>query len=143
QAETVDTAESHARGMGARSLALWMALYALSGFCALSLEIVWFRLTEVSLKSTAFTFGTVLCLYLLGLGSGSLVGGRISSRFEAPLRVLFDAQYLLLAWLPPTTPLYRWFFAYWKSRNFYQLGADWNAASLFRLYVLLPFFLFR
>jgi spermidine synthase len=137
---------------GGRSLALWAALYALSGFCALSLEILWFRLTDVSLKSTAFTFGTVLCLYLLGLGAGSLVGGRISSRFDAPLRVFLDAQCLLLlysalavaflVWLPPTTPLYRWFFAYWKSGDFYQLGADWNAASLLRLYLLLPAFLF-
>jgi spermidine synthase len=137
---------------GGPSLALWTALYALSGFCALSLEIVWFRVTDVSLKSTAFTFGTVLCLYLLGLGAGSLVGGRISSRFAAPLRVFLDAQCLLLlysalavallAWLPPATPLYRWFFAYWKSGDFYQLGADWNAASLLRLYLLLPAFLF-
>ncbi len=136
----------------ARSLALWTALYAISGFCALSLEILWFRLTDVSLKSTAFTFGTVLCLYLLGLGAGSLVGGRISSRFESPLRVFLDAQCLLLlyaalaiallVWLPPATPLYRWFFDYWKSGDFYQLGADWNAASLLRLYLLLPAFLF-
>jgi SAM-dependent methyltransferase len=68
------------------------------------------------------------------------------------LRVFLDAQCLLLlysafavallAWLPPTTPLYRWFFAYWRSGDFYQLGADWNAASLLRLYVLLPAFLF-
>jgi spermidine synthase len=129
---------------GGPSLALWIALYALSGFCALSLEILWFRVTDVSLKSTAFTFGTVLCLYLLGLGAGSLAGGRISSRFEAPLRVFLDAQCLLLlysalavallAWLPPEAPLYRWFS--------YQLGADWNALSLLRLYLLLPAFLF-
>jgi predicted membrane-bound spermidine synthase len=135
-----------------RSLLLWTVLYALSGFCALSLEILWFRLTDVSLKSTAFTFGTVLCLYLLGLGSGSLVGGRISRRFESPLRVFLDAQCLLLlyaalavavlVWLPPGTPVYRWFFEYWKSGEFYQLGADWNAASLLRLYLLLPAFLF-
>jgi spermidine synthase len=135
-----------------RSLALWMALYALSGFCALSLEILWFRLTDVALKSTAFTFGTVLCLYLLGLGAGSLAAGRASRRFVSPLGVFLDAQcllllysalaVLLLVWLPPTTPVYRWFFDYWKSGDFYQLGADWNAASLFRLYVLLPFFLF-
>jgi spermidine synthase len=133
-------------------LALWMSLYALSGFCALSLEILWFRVTDVALKSTAFTFGTVLCLYLLGLGAGSLFGGRISSGFRSPLAVFLDAQclllvysavaVLLLVWLPPEAPVYRWFFDYWRSGDFYQLGADWNAASLFRLYALLPFFLF-
>ena len=46
------------------------SLYALSGFVALSLEIVWFRLLDVAVKSTAFTFGTVLAVYLLGLGGG-------------------------------------------------------------------------
>ncbi len=144
--------ERPARVTRSRSFLLWMALYALSGFCALSLEILWFRVTDVALKSTAFTFGTVLCLYLLGLGAGSLVGGRISSRFGAPLRVFLDAQCLLLlysalavallAWLPLGTPLYRWFFAYWRSGDFFQLGADWNLSSLLRLYLLLPLFLF-
>jgi len=135
-----------------RSLALWTALYALSGFCALSLEILWFRTIDVALKSTAFTFGTVLALYLLGLGAGSLLGGRFSGRFDSPLRVFLDAQCLLLllaalalgllAWLPPDTPVLRWFVAYWASGDFFQLGADWNAAVLFRLYFLLPAFLF-
>src|SRR6266571_1419005 len=55
------------------SLELWAVLYALSGFTALALEILWFRLIDVSVKSTAFTFGTVLCVYLLRLGTtGSL-----------------------------------------------------------------------
>lgn len=58
----------------ARSLASWMALYACSGFCALALEIVWFRIVDVAVKSTAFTFGTVLAIYLLGLAIGSLAG---------------------------------------------------------------------
>lgn len=140
------------REAASRSFALWMALYALSGFCALCLEIVWFRVIDVALKSTAFTFGTVLSLYLLGLGAGSLIGGRASRRFQAPLRIFLDAQCLLLllsalavallVWLPPDTPLYRWFFAYWQSGDFFQLGADWNVLALLRLYVLLPLFLF-
>ena len=147
-----EKSEVPARNASSRSLVLWMALYALSGFCALSLEILWFRVTDVALKSTAFTFGTVLSLFLLGLGAGSLVGGRISARFVSPLRVFLDAQCLLLvysalavsvlAWLPPDAPLYRWFFAYWKSGEFFQLGADWNLVSLLRLYLLLPLFLF-
>ena len=42
----------------------------LSGFCALALEILWFRVLEMAVKSTAFTFGTVLALYLLGAAAG-------------------------------------------------------------------------
>src|SRR5574341_538405 len=49
---------------------LCLLLYGLSGFLALSLAILWFRVMDVGVKSTAYTFGTVLALYLLGLGAG-------------------------------------------------------------------------
>jgi predicted membrane-bound spermidine synthase len=136
----------------AGSLRVWTLLYALSGFLALSLEVLWFRLMDVGVKSTAFTFGTVLCLYLLGLGAGSLVGGRRAERLARPLEAFLDYQLLLLAfagsavalivWLPPGTPVYRWFFDYWRHDPFFQLGADWNAAALLGLYGLLPLALF-
>ena len=79
------------------SFRLWTLLYALSGFLALSLEIAWFRLMDVGVKSTAYTFGTVLCLYLLGLGAGSLVGGRRAERLARPLEAFLDYQLLLIA----------------------------------------------
>jgi hypothetical protein len=120
----------------------------LSGFLALSLEIVWVRLMDVGVKSTAFTFGTVLCLYLLGLGAGSLYGARRAGRLTRPLLAFLDYQLallllsaaavVLLARLPPETPIYRWFFHYWKSDDFYQLGFDWKLGRLGRLYALLP-----
>jgi len=131
---------------------LALVLYGLSGFLALSLEILWFRVMDVAVKSTAYTFGTVLALYLLGLGAGSLVGGRRTTRLERPLEAFLDFQLLLLAaagaglallaWLPPTTPGYAWFFEYWRQEGFFHLGADWNAATLLRLYALLPLALF-
>ena len=137
---------------GPGSLRLWTLLYALSGFLAISLEVVWFRLVDVGVKSTAFTFGTVLCLYLLGLGAGSLVGGVRAARLARPLQAFLDYQLLLLAlsggavalvaWLPPDVPVYRWFVDYWRHDPFFQLGADWNAATLARLYGLLPLALF-
>jgi predicted membrane-bound spermidine synthase len=136
----------------AGSFGQWTLLYALSGFLALSLEVVWFRLVEVGVKSTAFTFGTVLCVYLLGLGVGSLVGGRHAARLARPLPAFLDYQLMLLAtaggavallaWLPPATPVYRWFFDYWRQDPFFQLGADWNAGALARLYGLLPLALY-
>jgi spermidine synthase len=137
---------------GVGSFGLWAVLYALSGFLALSLEITWFRLMDVGVKSTAFTFGTVLCIYLLGLGAGSLVGGRRAARLARPLDAFLDYQLLLLAtaggavallaWLPAGTPVYRWFFDYWRQDPFFELGADWNAGALARLYGLLPLALF-
>lgn len=63
----------------------WIALYALSGFIALALEVVWFRILGIVLKSTAVTFGLLLAMYLTGLGIGSLAGhSRWARRLPAP-----------------------------------------------------------
>ena len=131
---------------------LSMLLYGFSGFLALSLEILWFRVMDVGVKSTAYTFGSVLALYLLGLGAGSLAGGRRAARLERPLVSFLDFQLLLVgcagatlalvAWLPPATPVYRWVFEYWRQEDFFHLGADWNVATLLGLYALLPLALF-
>ncbi|MCG6921020.1 MAG: hypothetical protein LJF15_08050, partial [Acidobacteria bacterium] len=133
-------------------LALWMGLYALSGFIALSLEILWFRVTDVAVKSMAFTFGSVLCFYLLGLGLGSLVGGRLAPRWSRPLSTFVVLQCALLVYsalavtllarAPVSAPGYAWFVDYWATDWFFQLGADWNLASLAHLYLFLPVLLY-
>jgi predicted membrane-bound spermidine synthase len=69
---------------GSLSFASWAAIYALSGLMALSLEIVWFRLLGVMMKSTAFTFGTLLAVYLTGIGTGAYIGSLIASRLRRP-----------------------------------------------------------
>ena len=70
----------------------WAAIYALSGLMALSLEIVWFRLLGVMMKSTAFTFGTLLAIYLTGLGAGAYFGSRIAGRLRRPAMVFLAVQ---------------------------------------------------
>jgi predicted membrane-bound spermidine synthase len=56
----------------------WVLLYGVTGFIALGLEIAWFRLLGVMLKSTTFTFGTLLAVYLAGFGLGAATGaGRV------------------------------------------------------------------
>ncbi|MBI4577509.1 MAG: fused MFS/spermidine synthase [Planctomycetes bacterium] len=54
----------------------WIVAYGVTGFLTLALEVSWFRLLNVVLYSTTFTFSRLLMLYLLGLGVGSLVGAR-------------------------------------------------------------------
>lgn len=76
----------------ARRLGGWIALYALSGFIALSLEIVWFRLLGVILKSNSFTFATLLALFLTGVGAGSLLGHRLAARVPNPARAFLILQ---------------------------------------------------
>lgn len=143
--ETPDVEARHPFG-------LWVALYGLSGFCALSLEIVWFRLLDVAVRSTAFTFGTLLAFYLLGSGLGCLAGIRLAGRLKRPLRAFLLLQCLLLAYsglsalllvgLPPDLPGYAWFAEYWGGGRAFKLGGEWDAAPLLRLYVLLPAALF-
>ena len=70
----------------------WVVLYGLSGFIALSFELVWFRLLGVMLKSTAFTFGTLLAQYLFWLGAGSAIGSVFAARVRAPATVFLTLQ---------------------------------------------------
>ncbi len=70
----------------------FLALHAATGFLALGLEIVWFRVLGVMLKSTAFTFGTLLGIYLAGLGLGALAGIWRAGRSVHPLRTFLRLQ---------------------------------------------------
>jgi predicted membrane-bound spermidine synthase len=136
----------------ARPFALWLGLYTLSGFVALSLEILWFRLVEVAVKSTAFTFGTVLAIYLMGLALGSLLGAARAERFTQPLRAFLTLQGLIAAYaagaivillaLPETSPALRWLTVFWATRATVVLGSDWDVPALLRLYVAFPVALF-
>jgi len=77
----------------------WIAVYALSGFVALSLEIVWFRVLGVILKSNSFTFGHLLAVYLLGVGLGALVANhrRVSSWSPVPAFFLLQSAIPVIA----------------------------------------------
>jgi spermidine synthase len=66
------------------NLTVCALLFALSGFLALSFEIVWFRLLGVMLKSTTLTFGTLLAIYLFGLGAGAALGSAVAKRIGRP-----------------------------------------------------------
>ena len=84
----------------------WLAIYALSGFIALSLEIVWFRMLGVALKSNAFTFGHLLTIFLGGVGLGSLAANSGVARRWPPL----PSFLLLQAGIPISAALLVTFF---------------------------------
>ena len=144
----IDPLKSHSFG-------LWLTLYTLSGFIAVSLEIIWFRIIDVAVKSSAFTFGTVLAIFLLGLGVGSLAGGSLALRMKRPLKVFLIFQcvlliytgmaVVLLVFVPPDWPLYSKLFLYWQDAEGTPLGPDALGTHLRRilsLYVGLPCFLY-
>ena len=73
-------------------LQTWLAVYALSGFVALSLEILWFRVLGTIHKPSSFTFSTLLAIYLLGLGGGALLGRRWARNARRPVATFFALQ---------------------------------------------------
>lgn len=72
---------------------MWVIVFALTGFIAIGLEITWFRLLGVLLKSTSFTFGTLLAVYLCGLGAGAAVGARVAAGSRRPGATFLSLQY--------------------------------------------------
>ena len=139
-----------------RPFSLWLTLYTVSGFCAISLEIIWFRLIDVAVKSSAFTFGTVLAIFLLGLGAGSLIGGSYGTRVKRPLRMFLMFQCVLLIYSgvalfvlvfsPPDWPFYNNLVEYWaETDNIKPLGPKaflQRPGEMLSLYGVLPIFLY-
>jgi len=152
QTETDAASESPPQDRATHPFGLWLSLYALSGFVALSLEILWFRLVDVAVKSTAFTFGTVLGTYLLGSAAGCLLAVPRVSRLRHPLAVFLLCQCAILSFaglsvialtrLPPATPVYAWLVEYWGTYRFFRFGHANELAPVVHLYVVLPLFLF-
>ena len=110
------------------------ALYAIGGFAALALEVVWTRALLLTLGTTVYAFSTMLATYLLGLALGGLLGARLASRSRAPERVLallyLGAGIAVLVGnrFLGTLPL-----RYLRLQ--FQLGLDWNASLLVKFFL--------
>src|SRR3954463_8883212 len=80
-----------------RRIAGLYALFFLSGFPALLYQIVWqralFTMYGVNMESVT----VIVTGFMLGLGLGSLMGGRLSKSKRFPLLVLFSAIELGIA----------------------------------------------
>jgi hypothetical protein len=129
----------------------WILLYALSGFVSLSLEIVWFRILDVLAKGAAFTFGTLLGVYLLGLALGSFAATTRAPRIGRPLRAFLLCQAGIVAWtlfgflvlvrLPPSWPGVEWLIAY-GTRPVGVNMFEFSWPDILVMYGLLPIVLF-
>ena len=52
----------------------WLIQYFISGFTAISFEIIWFRMIDVMMKSYAVTFSIILTIYLGSMAIGTWLG---------------------------------------------------------------------
>ncbi|MCA3015911.1 MAG: fused MFS/spermidine synthase [Myxococcaceae bacterium] len=88
-----DAPRAAVSGPGAAALPwAWLAAYGLTGFIALGLEVVWFRLLNVVMSSNTYTFSRLLAVYLVGLGLGSVLGARLLRRVRSPERTFLWLQ---------------------------------------------------
>jgi predicted membrane-bound spermidine synthase len=104
------------------SFPAWLGIYALSGFIALSLEIVWFRILGVMLKSNSFTFPHLLGIYLAGLAGGIFLGtvlvrftrraGIVFLVLQAGIMIYAAASIIGLHWGLNYLPLLNWLHGY-------------------------------
>jgi spermidine synthase len=70
----------------ARKVAL--GAFAVSGATAMTLQVLWTRALAVLIGSSAYSFTLILLAFLVGLGSGSALFGRISQKTAHPVRWL-------------------------------------------------------
>ncbi|MDX2161898.1 MAG: fused MFS/spermidine synthase [bacterium] len=96
-----------------RSVWGWCGLVFASGFIVISLEIVWFRLLDFTLKSSVYSYGHLLAFFLIADALGSLYGTRIVGRIRHPRRVFL----LLQAAIALYALLITWFLAVTASRD--------------------------
>ncbi|MEO1340742.1 MAG: fused MFS/spermidine synthase, partial [Cyanobacteria bacterium J06635_13] len=75
-----------------RSLTSWYLLVFLSGFTAISWEIIWFRVLDIALQSNAYTYGHLLAFVLIGSAIGSMVGAKTVAYVRRPKQVFLIIQ---------------------------------------------------
>jgi len=102
-AKRVEEIPTEVRATGGDDTETWpvYVTIALSGFAALSSEVIWTRLLSLLFGATVYTFSLVLAAFLFGLGIGSSVGSAIARSTRRPRIALGWCQMMLcgaIAW---------------------------------------------
>ena len=75
-----------------KSVREWYLLVFLSGFAAISWEIIWFRVLDIALQSNAYTYAHLLAFVLVSNGLGSLLGSKTIHRIRHPRKAFLIIQ---------------------------------------------------
>ena len=75
-----------------QSIKEWYLLVFLSGFAAISWEIIWFRVLDIALQSNAYTYAHLLAFVLVSNGLGSMLGSRAIPYIRNPKKVFLLIQ---------------------------------------------------
>jgi predicted membrane-bound spermidine synthase/tetratricopeptide (TPR) repeat protein len=66
-----------------------LALFGLSGFCALALEVLWTRTLTLTLNNTTYAFSLILAMFLAGIGLGGAAASSALRRAKPNPSMLF------------------------------------------------------
>ncbi len=72
-----------------------LAVFTLSGFVTLALEVVWFRQLVLFLESSTYAFTVMLATVLVGISAGSAIAAPVLRRRRASMRNLAAIEVLL------------------------------------------------
>ena len=75
-----------------KSIKEWYLLVFLSGFAAISWEIIWFRVLDIALQSNAYTYAHLLAFVLVSNGLGSLLGSKAIPYIRNPKKAFLLIQ---------------------------------------------------
>ncbi|KUG23053.1 hypothetical protein ASZ90_007162 [hydrocarbon metagenome] len=119
-----------------------LAIFAVSGFCAMAYEVIWTKLLGLIVGPTTYSFTIVLFTFILGLGLGSIIFGWLADKVKTPIWLLIATQVasalfvLIISQLLGNSQL---FFAkmIFTFQNHFALLSLTKAAILF-LFMILP-----
>lgn len=74
---------------------LLVAAFAVSGFCALALEVLWTRLLAVIFLGTTYAFTTMLTTVLCGIALGSLAASTVADRLRSRMAAFATTELLI------------------------------------------------
>ncbi len=120
-------------------------LVALTGFIALSLELVWVRQYYFLSATRAFAFAILLCSYLLGLALGSLWSMRTQKKFENGTHAEQSGSVArLVLWANVAgfllTPIVSWVAALRMAPTLDPAGPGWLASMVHAVWGSMPTF---
>ncbi|HXU08509.1 MAG TPA: fused MFS/spermidine synthase, partial [Blastocatellia bacterium] len=79
-------AKADSKTQGTR-ITIVIAGFAVSGFVALSYEVIWSRVLALIIGSSVYAFSIMLTTFLVGLAVGATVASRIADRIKRPVRM--------------------------------------------------------
>ncbi len=69
-----------------------LVIFAVSGFCAMSYEVIWTKLLGLIVGPTTYSFTIVLVTFITGLALGSMIFGWLGDKMKRPVWLLISTQ---------------------------------------------------